>query len=91
MNKQDLIAKIAQDTGLTRITSEAALESVIDGIFDALVRGESVTLAGFGTFAAAARSERHKHDPRTGSAREIPAGRIVRFTPGKPLKARLKI
>lgn len=91
MTKQDLISKIAQDTGLTRITSEAALESIIDGIFTALARGESVTLTGFGTFSAPPREAASKHDPRTGRRRAIPAGRTVRFTPGKPLKTRLKI
>lgn len=91
MNKQDLITKIAQDTGLTRVTAEAALESAIDGMARALVRGESVTLTGFGTLASVTRGAQQKHDPRTGGRRAIAAGRTVRFAPGKPLKARLKI
>jgi DNA-binding protein HU-beta len=86
VNKQDLTAKIAEDTGVTRVTAWAALESALDGITKALGRGESVTLVGFGTFKAADRAARTGRNPNTGAPLRISKRRVARFTPGQGLK-----
>lgn len=86
MNKQDLAAKIAEDTGVTKVTAWAALESALDGITKALSKGDSVTLVGFGTFRAAGRPARTGRNPRTGAAVKIPKRTVARFTPGQGLK-----
>lgn len=89
MNKQDLTARIAEDTGLTKVTAWAALESALEGITMALKKGESVTLVGFGTFKAADRPARTGRNPMTGAPLRISRRRVARFTPGKGLKAAL--
>ena len=55
MNKQDLIAKIAKDTGSSKAGAAAAVDSLIDGITKSLKKGDSITFVGFGTFKTAQR------------------------------------
>jgi len=86
MTKQDLIAKIAKDTGSSKAGAAAALDSVIDGITRSLKKGDPITFVGFGTFKTAQRKARTAHNPQTGAAIKVPKRRVVRFTAGKALK-----
>src|SRR5688572_3626014 len=86
MNKQELIAKIAKDTGTSKAGASAAVESMIDGITKSLKRGDSITFVGFGTFKTAQRKARTARNPQTGAAIKIPKRRVVRFSAGKALK-----
>ena len=90
MNKQDLIAKIAQDTGITKSNATAAVESFFDGITKSLKKGQPITFVGFGTFKTAQRKARTARNPQTGAAIKIPKRRVVRFTAGKALKNAVK-
>jgi DNA-binding protein HU-beta len=90
MNKQDLIAKIVKDTGITKVAAGAALDSCIDGIRKALKKGDSVTFVGFGTFETRVRKARTGRNPFTGGTVKIPKRRVVRFKPGKALKDAVK-
>ena len=89
MTKQDLIAKIAKDTGSSKAGAAAALDSVIDGITKALKKGDPITFVGFGTFKTAQRKARMARNPQTGAAIKVPKRRVVRFTAGKALKGAL--
>jgi DNA-binding protein HU-beta len=89
MNKNELIGKIAVDTGLTRIAATAAVDSMIDGITSALKRGHRVTLVGFGTFAPTKRSARTGRNPQTGETIKIKAKNGVRFKVGTDLDDKL--
>jgi len=86
MNKQELIAKIAKDTGSSKAGASAAVESLIDGITKSLKRGDSITFVGFGTFKTSQRKARTARNPQTGAAIKIPKRRVVRFSAGKALK-----
>lgn len=86
MNKQELIAKIAADTGITKAAATGALESLLKGIQQSLKKGDAVTFVGFGTFKTAQRKARIARNPRTGAAIKIPKRKVVRFTAGKALK-----
>jgi DNA-binding protein HU-beta len=86
MNKQELIAKIAKDTGSSKAGAAAAVESMIDGITRSLKKGDSITFVGFGTFKTSQRKARTARNPQTGAAIKIPKRRVVRFTAGKSLK-----
>ncbi len=86
MNKQDVVSKIAKDTGITKTAASAALESVIDGITRSLKKGDSVSFVGFGTFKISNRKARTARNPRTGDAIKIPKRRVPRFSAGKALK-----
>jgi len=86
MNKQELIAKIAKDTGSSKAGAAAAVDSMIDGITKSLKKGDSITFVGFGTFKTSQRKARTARNPQTGAAIKIPKRRVVRFTAGKSLK-----
>jgi len=90
MNKQDLIAKIANDTGGTKTGAAAAVESLQDGITRALKKGDPITFVGFGTFKTSQRRARVARNPRTGAPIKIPKRRVVRFTAGKALKSAVR-
>ena len=89
MNKQDLILKIAQDTGITKSNAAAAVDSFIEGITKSLKKGQPITFVGFGTFKTAQRKARTARNPQTGASIKIPKRRVVRFNAGKALKASL--
>jgi len=86
MNKQELIAKVASDIGGTKSAASQAIESVIDGITNALKKGDTVTFVGFGTFKTSNRKARTARNPQTGAMIKIPKRKAVRFVAGKALK-----
>jgi len=86
MNKQELISKIADDTGTTKTCSAAMVESLIGSIVKTLKKGQTITFVGFGTFKASTRKARMGRNPQTGAAVKIPKRRVARFSPGKGLK-----
>ena len=86
MTKTDLIAKVAEQTGLTKKDAEVAVSAVLGTITDELVKGEKVSLTGFGTFEVNERAERMGHNPRNGEAMKIPASKAPVFKAGKALK-----
>ena len=86
MNKQELISKIAGDTGISKTGAAAAVDSLIEGITKSLKKGQSITLVGFGTFKTSVRKARTGRNPQTGAAVKIPKRRVARFSAGKALK-----
>ncbi|MBD3401142.1 MAG: DNA-binding protein HU [Candidatus Coatesbacteria bacterium] len=86
MTKQDLVDRIANQTGLTKRQATNALSATIEGIKDAMKGGERVTLVGFGTFYVAERKARTGRNPRTQEKINIPARKVPNFRPGKDLK-----
>lgn len=86
MNKRDLIRKIARDARLTNTQATKALDAVLDGVQSSLIRGDRVTLVGFGTFATSQHKARKVRDPRFGGTMQIAARRVARFAPGNDLK-----
>lgn len=87
MNKQELIAKIAKDTGATKSLAAQSVDSLIEGITKALKKGDTVTFVGFGTFKTSQRKARTARNPQTGAAIKIPKRKAVRFVAGKALKS----
>ena len=90
MNKQDLIAKIAKDTGSSKSGAAAAVDSLIDGITKSLKKGDPVSFVGFGTFKTSNRKARKARNPQTGAPINIPKRRVPRFTAGKALRQAVK-
>lgn len=86
MNKTELIAAIAENTGLTKKDTEKVLNTAFETITDAMVRGDKVNLSGFGIFETKEREARVGRNPQTGVAMEIPATRVPAFKASKALK-----
>ena len=90
MNRGDLLARIARDTGLTRRDVDRVLGAFIAHVMRALRRGDDVTLVDFGTFDVVRHRARGVRHPKTGARIEIPARRVARFSAGKALRRQLK-
>lgn len=86
MNKNDLIADVSEDTGLSKADAARAVDAVFDGITKALKRSQEVRLVGFGTFTVAKRAKSKGRNPRTGEEIVIPASKLPKFKAGKGLK-----
>jgi DNA-binding protein HU-beta len=86
MNKGDLVEALVKVVGKKKTAAEA-LTCVLDAITDALKKGDSVTLVGFGTFKVSKRAARTGRNPQTGKPLKIKAKKVPKFTAGKKLKA----
>ena len=89
MNKADLIAKISEDTGITKLQANAALDSFTGAVIKTLKGGGKVTLVGFGTFMVSKRKARKGRNPKTGAEIKIKAKTVARFKAGKELSEKL--
>ncbi len=90
MNKADIINKVHESLGGTRVDAERAIETAISCIVDTLKDGNEVSIAGLGIFSAKMRNARTGRNPRTGESIEIPAMRIPKFRAAKALKDAVK-
>ena len=87
MTKTELVEKIAQDTGISKVAAAGAVNSFLGNITKELKKKNGkVTLVGFGTFTKVRRKARKGRNPQTGEAIKIKASNSVRFKPGKTLK-----
>lgn len=86
MNKTELIAAMAEKSGLTKKDSENALTAFVESVEDALKSGDKVQLVGFGTFEVKARAARKGINPQTKKPVEIAASKAPVFKAGKGLK-----
>ncbi len=86
MNKTELVASMAQRSGLTKKDAEKGLNAFFESVQQALVEGDRVQLIGFGTFEVKERSARKGRNPQTGEEIDIPASKAPGFKAGKALK-----
>ena len=86
MNKTELIAAVAEKSGLSKKDSEAAVVATIAAITDALKAEDKVQIVGFGSFEVVNRAARTARNPRTGEQIEIAASKAPVFKAGKALK-----
>lgn len=86
MNKTELIAAVAEQSGLTKKDAEKAVSATIDTIIASVANNEKIQIAGFGTFEQRQRDARTGCDPRTGNRIEIPASKVPAFKAGKGFK-----
>lgn len=86
MNKNDLVAAVSSETGLSKADAAKAVDGVFNTVASALRRGDDVRLVGFGTFSVVNRKASVGRNPRTGATIQIPASRQPKFKAGKGLK-----
>ena len=86
MNKSELIAVTAENTGLTKKDAERVLNAALDAITAAMADHEKVQLSGFGTFEIKYREARMGRNPRTKESTVIPATWVPSFKPSKALR-----
>jgi DNA-binding protein HU-beta len=83
MRKVEIINRIADETGLTQVQAEKAVNAILEEIKDGLQRGEPVILRRFGSFQVREKHARTGRNPKTGEEAGIPARRVVRFKSGE--------
>ena len=86
MNKAELVAAVAEKSGLSKKDSDKAVTAAFDIISEELAKGGKVQLVGFGSFESKVRNARIGRNPRTKQEIEIPASRVPTFKVGKALK-----
>lgn len=90
MTKAELVAAIAEKSGLNGKQAKDALEAVLNSITEAMQKGETVRLVGFGNFVPQERPAGTARNPRTGETVERAASKTVKFRVGEGLKSALK-
>ena len=86
MNKSELIAVVAEKSGITQKDAERVVNATLDTITMELKKGEKVQLSGFGIFEVKKREARVGRNPRTKESIQIPASKVPSFKPSKTLK-----
>lgn len=86
MNKNELIASVAEESELTKAKATEAVDAVFNAIADAIAAGDEVRLVGFGTFLTVQRKATEGRNPRTGQVIKIAASKQPKFRAGKALK-----
>lgn len=85
MNKTELIEKIAEGSGLSKVDSKKALDAAVAALKDALVAGDKIQLVGFGTFSVSERPAREGINPATKEKIQIAAKKVAKFKAGAEL------
>ncbi|MBV8048254.1 MAG: HU family DNA-binding protein [Paludibacterium sp.] len=86
MNKSELIDAIAAQADISKAAAAKALDGMIASVTEAMKKGDTVTLVGFGTFYVGERAARSGRNPKTGETIKIAAARSPKFRAGKALK-----
>lgn len=87
MIKADIVHRVAELSGVSRVKSALAVDTLLASMKDALVEGRRIELRGFGVFQVRDRKKGVGRNPKTGIEVPITPGRTVRFKPGKDLKS----
>lgn len=90
MRKPELAAAIAEKADLTKEKASEVITVITEQIAQALAKGETVSLIGFGSFEVRSRAARQGKNPRTGEVIQIAAAKVPAFKPGKGLKDAVK-
>ena len=86
MNENELVAAVADKSGMSKADAGSAVEAVFDTITSELKGGGDVRLVGFGNFTVSHREASKGRNPMTGAEVDIPARNVPKFSAGKGLK-----
>jgi DNA-binding protein HU-beta len=88
MIKLDIINRVADKTGVPKQKAEQVVDALFNAMKEAMAGGKRIELRGFGVFVVKPRKRGIGRNPRTGKEVPIPAGKTIRFKPGKELQAK---
>ncbi len=83
MNKAALIDQIAKDTCITKVQAGNILDCFTNAVISMLKEGDTISMAGFGSFTVSQRAARNGRNPQTGTIIKIKATKVPRFKAGK--------
>ena len=90
MTKAELVASVAQSTGIEKVAVVAVVESVMETIKGSIIQGEPVYLRGFGTFGIKHRAAKSARNITANTTMQIPERDIPSVKPAQEFKAALK-
>jgi DNA-binding protein HU-beta len=91
LNKSELIDALAAKCDISKVAAGNALDGLLEVVTETLVKGDGISLIGFGTFSVGERAARTGRNPQTGAPLKIPASRTAKFSAGAKLKAALNV
>ena len=89
MTKQEIVDKVSNATGLTKVETETIMNGVMSTIIDSLANNEKVELRGFGTFGIKYRMPKKARNPGTGEPVFLPERFVPTFKPSKLMRSRV--
>ena len=90
MTKADLVEKIFEKIGLSKKEAQEIIEILFDTMKQTFIEGESVKIAGFGTFIIRQKMSRRGRNPQTGEELEITPRRVISFRTSNQLKSEME-
>jgi integration host factor subunit beta len=87
--KKELVARIAEQTGQTKVVVKQVLQAFLDEIVEELAQGNRLEFREFGVFEVKERRARRAQNPRTLEKVDVPAKRIVKFKVGREMRAKV--
>ena len=90
MTKNELIRKVAQESGTTQVDAEANIDAFIKIIKESLISDTSIQIRSLGKFSLGMRKARKGYNPISGESIDIPAMRVARFKPSSEIKRAVK-
>lgn len=89
LTRSDLSEAVYREIGLSRNESSELVETILNKVSDSLVKGESVKISSFGTFAVREKGARMGRNPKTGEEVPINPRRVLVFRPSHILRERV--
>jgi len=89
ITKKELVNRIAESTGQTKVVVKEVLQQFLDDIIDELARGNRLEFREFGVFEVRERAARWAQNPRTLEKVRVPAKRVVKFKVGRMMRERV--
>jgi nucleoid DNA-binding protein len=86
MTKADIVNRVANATGVTKLETEILVDGFFKTISEALAEGEHFEIRGFGTFKVKERKPRVARNPRTGEAVPLGIHYVPTFKPSRELR-----
>jgi DNA-binding protein HU-beta len=86
MKKTELIALVAQQTGLSQVATKAVVDCLIETILKSVKKEKRLALYGLGVFRVVKRAKRLCRNPRTGEEIKVQAYNSLSFRPARSVK-----
>ena len=89
ITKKELVHRIAERTGVTKVVAKDVIQSFLNAIIDELAEGNRLEFREFGVFESRERAARLAQNPRTLEKVPVPAKRIVKFKVGRLMRKKV--
>ena len=86
MTRKELVSNIVNNCGFPHYQAKKAVDSFFEGLKEALIKEERIEMRGFGVFTVKKRMPKVGCNLNTGARVDVPAGKVVKFKPGKDLR-----